>query len=456
MAASTLNIAAYSDALVVLGTAGIVVPIVSPARLFPGSGLSRRRRAIGPARPGLAHRFVSGAVLVHRRRRQGRRRHRRARRRLFAVPDRPRTVAAPALDHAAAGVRAGRIAGAGHHRVAGRRRGLRRLESLRGDHPRRLPVAVLDRDRPRIAVEAGTADDQCRPRQLCRAAVAGSRHHPAPDVYLAVGGRPRRLGAGEPRAGGPAGRDRACRHCRVRPRAAAAAVPAGGVDALARPFYRHRLVRHHRGRRRRQPGRPVHGARRLRRRSASCRNRIPQGDRSDHRALQRAAARHFLFHRRHGHRRARIVARAGFARRRRDRPDRGEIAVDRRPRQAVPPVVAGRGRDGAIARPGRRVRVRRHRHGGGFALDRRPSCDLRAGRHFGHDGAHAGAVVGGAALRVAAAGGRRRAAGTDRAAERAAANMRSSSATGASARWSARFSRSTALPISPRIPTPRR
>ena len=40
------------------------------------------------------------------------------------------------------------------------------------------------------------------------------------------------------------------------------------------------------------------------------------------------------------------------------------LLIDRS-RQAVPPVVAGRGRDGTVARPGRRIRLRRHRHGGG-------------------------------------------------------------------------------------------
>ena len=48
--------------------------------------------------------------------------------------------------------------------------GLCRAESLRGDHPRREPVAVLDRDRARTAFEAGAPDHQCRARQLCRAA----------------------------------------------------------------------------------------------------------------------------------------------------------------------------------------------------------------------------------------------------------------------------------------------
>ena len=46
--ASTINIAAYSDALVVLGTAGIVVPIVSRLGCQSDAGLSRRRRLLGP------------------------------------------------------------------------------------------------------------------------------------------------------------------------------------------------------------------------------------------------------------------------------------------------------------------------------------------------------------------------------------------------------------------------
>ena len=265
---------------------------------------------------------ISGAVLVHGQRRQERRRHCRARHRLPAVPDRSRTVAAPAVDDAAAGVRPRRIAGAAHHRAARRRRVAARPIGLGSDHPRRQPVAVLDGDRARTAVEPGASDHQCRPRQLFRPARAGSRRHSDPDVHLDPGRGLRRLGSREPRHGVAASRDRRRRHRRLRPRAAAAAVPAGGERALQRAFHRRHSVRHHRRRRDRQPGRPVHGARRLRRRPAARRDRIPQGDRSDHRAVQGTAARHFLLHRRHGHRRARTVARAACARRRRRRPDR--------------------------------------------------------------------------------------------------------------------------------------
>ena len=54
MAAPVINIDAYGDALVVLGTAGIVVPMVQRFGAEPGARLSGRRRHPRAARPGLA------------------------------------------------------------------------------------------------------------------------------------------------------------------------------------------------------------------------------------------------------------------------------------------------------------------------------------------------------------------------------------------------------------------
>ena len=67
---------------------------------------------------------------------------------------------------------------------------------------------------------------------------------------------------------------------------------------------------------------PVDGARCLRRRPAAGRDRVPQGDRGHHRAVQGPAARPLLLHRRHEHRLPRAGARAAVARCLRGRADR--------------------------------------------------------------------------------------------------------------------------------------
>ena len=53
MAAGQINLDAYSDALVVLGTAGIVVPLVQRWRVSPVLGYLAAGAVLGPARPGL-------------------------------------------------------------------------------------------------------------------------------------------------------------------------------------------------------------------------------------------------------------------------------------------------------------------------------------------------------------------------------------------------------------------
>ena len=54
--ASTINVAAYSDALVVLGTAGIVVPILSRLGFSPVLGYLAAGALFGAARAGFADR----------------------------------------------------------------------------------------------------------------------------------------------------------------------------------------------------------------------------------------------------------------------------------------------------------------------------------------------------------------------------------------------------------------
>ena len=146
--AGTINVSAYSDALVVLGTAGIVVPIVSRLGFSPVLGYLGAGALLGPLGLGSLIGIISAAVLGHGRRRQGRRRHRRTRHRVSAVPDRSRTVAAAPSHHAAAGLRARRTAGARHHRPACRR-------------GRSMPAA----SRPRRSSSAPAC--RCRRRRSC-------------------------------------------------------------------------------------------------------------------------------------------------------------------------------------------------------------------------------------------------------------------------------------------------
>ena len=82
--ASTINVSAYSDALVVLGTAGIVMPIVSRLGFSPVLGYLGAGALLGPLGLGSLIGPFPVLYLVHGRRRQGRRRHRRTRRRLPA------------------------------------------------------------------------------------------------------------------------------------------------------------------------------------------------------------------------------------------------------------------------------------------------------------------------------------------------------------------------------------
>ena len=134
-------------------------------------------------------------------------------------------------------------------------------------------------------------------------------------------------------------------HRRDRTCVVAPVVPVGGERALDGAFHRRGSVRHHCRRRDRPAGAAVDGARRLRRRTAAGRNRIPQGDRNDDSAVQRPAPRFLLLHRRHECRFSRALARTAFACRSGRRADCREGAAARRAGQAVPPFLAGRRRD---------------------------------------------------------------------------------------------------------------
>ena len=156
--ASTINIAAYSDALVVLGTAGIVVPIVSRLGFSPVLGYLGAGALLGPLGLGsLINSFPAlywftvgdakdvagiaelGIVFL-----------------LFLIGlelSLQRLLTMRRLVFGLGGLQVllttALLAGVAVY--AGRK-------SVRSDHSRRQPVAVLDRDRARIVVEPGAAD----------------------------------------------------------------------------------------------------------------------------------------------------------------------------------------------------------------------------------------------------------------------------------------------------------
>ena len=115
MAAGQINLDAYSDALVVLGTAGIVVPLVQRFGLSPVLGYLAAGALLGPfglgsfmaSLPWLYWVTVTDAKNV-----SG---LCRARHRLPAVPDRPGAVLPAPRHHAPPGVRARQPAGRALH-----------------------------------------------------------------------------------------------------------------------------------------------------------------------------------------------------------------------------------------------------------------------------------------------------------------------------------------------------
>ena len=190
MAWTTINISNYSDALIVLGTAGVVVPMVrrfglSPVLGYLGAGallgplglgtfnqkypalfwftISDARNVDGIAELGIVFLlFLIGLELsLHR---------------LLAMRQ---------------PYRAWRLAGAADHGAACRRRAAARPAGLGSGDPRRVPVAVVDGNRARIVVEPGASHHDRRPRQLFRAVRPGSRRHSDPDVHRDPGRRPR-------------------------------------------------------------------------------------------------------------------------------------------------------------------------------------------------------------------------------------------------------------------------
>ena len=187
---------------------------------------------------------------------------------------------------------------------------------------------------------------------------------------------------------------RRCRDGHLRTSAAEAAVPAGRRHRRQRIVRGGHPVRHYRHRRRRRRGRPFDGAGRLRRRIAARRDGIPQGHRNNHRPFQGTAARLLLLYRRHEHRCARTRTRTILARCLRHRPHRHQVHPAHRPRPDLSTAVACGDRNRPAARPRRRVRVRRHRPCHLARPDQRQCVELHAGGDVDHDGADPGAGPG--------------------------------------------------------------
>ena len=199
----------------------------------------------------------------------------------------------------------------GRHRR--HRRAVRQRRGGLGDH-RRVPRPVVDGHRHRGPVRPAPADDCRRPGELRRPAGAGPGRRAAAAARLASWARA---------TGGSllAGLALALAHAAL---AIGLIVIVGRL--LLRPLFRLVAsqrrdrpvrggdpVRDRRHRLHRRAGRALHGARRLRRRPAAGRDRVPQGHRDDDRALQGAAARPLLLHGRHGDRHPRAGPRAVLA-----------------------------------------------------------------------------------------------------------------------------------------------
>jgi len=166
---------------------------------------------------------------------------------------------------------------------------------------------------------------------------------------LAAGSR--RFGSQESRHGVASGRDCRRRHRRLRPRAAAAAVSVGGKRALHRAVHcRHLFVIIASGVIAYEAG--------LSMALGAFIAGLLLAETEYRKAIEatvepfKGCCSEFLLHRRHGYRRARTVARSAVARRRRRQPDRHQVRAADLSCQDFPPVLAGRRRDRLAARPG--------------------------------------------------------------------------------------------------------
>ena len=167
------NMAGYSDALVVLGTAGVVVPMVRRWGLSPVLGYLAAGAVLGPlglgsiskGMPVLSWFTISDAQNVAGIAELGIV--------FLAVPDRSRTFAAQAVGDAPPGDRSRRLAGHADQRIDCRRRACSRKKSVGSDRARSKPVAVVDCDRARAAFQPGASHHRRWPCELFRFARAG-------------------------------------------------------------------------------------------------------------------------------------------------------------------------------------------------------------------------------------------------------------------------------------------
>ena len=102
----------------------------------------------------------------------------------------------------------------------------------------------------------------------------------------------------------------------------------------------------------------------------------------------------------------------------RRRPCRHQVHHPHRPRPAVSPFLARGDRDGPAARPGRRVRLCRHRHGDNARPDRRQGVELHGRADLADHGADSRTVPRRAAARADGARGQAARSGACRCAER--------------------------------------
>ena len=174
--AGTSEIFVFKDALIVLGTAAIVAPVVHRLKISPILGFLVVGAALGPHGLGrLAEHSraidwftVTGETAD--------RLHRRPRHRLPAVLHRPRAVDARACSPCAAWCSAWAGCRSSSRRSPiGLRRAVARPAAGRGADHRRLPGAVLDRHRHGVAVRPAPHDVDDRPHQLRHPARPGPR-----------------------------------------------------------------------------------------------------------------------------------------------------------------------------------------------------------------------------------------------------------------------------------------
>ena len=302
--AGTNEIFVFKDALIVLGTAAVVVPVVHRLKISPDPRLPRRRGRARAARPRPSRRVFARHRLVHRHRRAADRLHRRPRHRLPAVLHRPRTVDAPPAHHAPAGVRAGRPAGPrdGRWRSASERSGV-------GQPPAAALIigTCLALSSTAIVMEllSGQRRMMSTTGRTSFAILLAQDLAVVPLLFLisALGGRAEGGSMVQDRGRGAGrGGDRRRRHRRRRPRRAEAVVPAGRRHRQSGILHGRHPADLRRLRRGRGLCRPVDGARRLHRRPAAGGDRVPPRRRGDDRPVPRPAAGRVLLLGRHAHR----------------------------------------------------------------------------------------------------------------------------------------------------------